>query len=417
MTLDRRALLGLGAAAAAAGLAGCAPGAATTLSTSPDSTAAIPATASPSATASLTPTASASSSAGGVEAPWGEPDVKLGPPIGDGSQAPAVGPQPFQRPITKLAKGEKPPQFVVFSWDGASGNNDAILDYVKAAHAVNGTQTMFTSALYFLPKSLRTEYQPPKRPAGDSDIPYMSDPTVRKTITDTAIAWTYGNEIGTHFCGHFADPNGVPSWTTADWEQEISQVYKLMTTWRTITGWTDVGPLPFDYTKELVGARTPLLAGRGTLLPAAKKHGWRYDSSGVRGRAAWPVKDDYGLYDISMFSVPFRDKSIIPMDYNFLVSQAKGDQAAGSAAERAKWKAEHAASLRAGLKGCLNGNRAPFIIGNHLSPWLGGIYQDNLLALMTEFGRTPQVQLVSFRWLCDWMDAQDPEVLAALQAS
>lgn len=420
MTLDRRSLLGLGVAAGAAGLAGCAPGAATTppgAARTPGTLAVTSAAASPTATASLTPTASASPTGSPGEAAWGEPDVKLGPLIGDGSQAPAIGPQPFQRPITKLAKGEKPPQFVVFSWDGASGNEDAILEYVKAAHAVNGTQTLFTSALYFLPKSLRTEYQPPRRPAGDSDINYMSDPTVRRTIIDTAIAWTYGNEIGTHFCGHFQDPNGVPSWTTDDWEQEISQVYKLMTTWRTITGWTDIGPLPFDYTKELVGARTPLLAGRKTLLPAAKRHGWRYDSSGVRGRAAWPVKDDYGLYDLSMFSVPFRGSSIIPMDYNFLASQAKGDQEAGSAAERATWKAEHAATLRAALKKCLNGNRAPFVIGNHLSPWLGGIYQQNLLALMTEFGRTPQVQLVSFRWLCDWMDAQDPDVLAALQAS
>jgi len=410
VTFDRRSLLGLGFAAGAAGLAGCSTGAVTTPSSAPGTTAA---TASPSATANLTPTASVSVTSGTP----GAPGVTLGPPIGDGSQAPAIGPQPFQRPITKLAKGEKPPQFVVFSWDGASGNNDAILEYVSAAHAVNGTQTMFLSALYFLPKSLRTEYQPPKRPAGDSAIPYLSDATVRRTIVDTALAWTYGNEIGTHFCGHFSNPNGVPSWTTDDWEQEIGQVYKLVTTWRTITGWTDVGPLPFDYTKELVGARTPLLAGRKTLLPAAKRHGWRYDSSGVRARAAWPVKDDHGLYDLSMFSVPFRGKTIIPMDYNFLVSQADGDQAAGSASQRATWKAEHAASLRAGLKSCLGGNRAPFIIGNHLSPWLGGIYQENLLALMTEFGRTPQVQLVSFRWLCDWMDAQDPEVLAALQAS
>ena len=56
-------------------------------------------------------------------------------------------------------------------------------------------------------------------------------------------------------------------------------------------------------------------------------------------------------------------------------------------------------------------------IRDSLSPWLGGIYQQNLLKLMTEFGKTPGVQLVSFRWLCDWLDAQDPEVLADLQKS
>ncbi|MFZ2164102.1 MAG: hypothetical protein WAV45_01440, partial [Propionibacteriaceae bacterium] len=363
------------------------------------------------ASASVAPTASDPST------PWGEPNVRLGEPIGDGSQAPSPDPQPFQRPITKLAAGEKPPQFVVFSWDGASGNENYILDMVKRAHSVNGTMTLFLSALYMLPQSKKKEYQPPRRPAGDSDIPYMSDLSVRRTIVDTGEAWKYGNEIGTHFCGHFQDPNGVPSWTSKDWEQEISQVFKLVTHWRTNTGWTDIEPLPFDYTKECVGARTPLLAGRETLLPVAKRLGWRYDTSGTRGSAAWPKKDAYGIYDMSMFSVPFRGKgTILPMDYNYYVAHTKATNT-GSSAQRQKWKAEHRASLVAGLELCLSGNRAPLIIGNHLSPWLGGIYQDNLRELIVEFGQRPDVQLVSHRWLCDWLDAQDPEVLAELQAS
>ena len=395
-------MLALGLAAGASGLVGCAtqpPGSSPTSGGGGSAPAGSPSTAS----ASRTPTAPTS-------VPGGSPNVRLGTPIGDGSQAPSPDPQPFQRPITKLAPGERPPQFVVFSWDGASGNEDAILEYVKAVHAVGGTQTMFLSALYFLPLSKRTEYQPPRRKAGASDINFMSDPTVRRTIIDTAIAWTYGNEVGTHFCGHF----DASKWTAADWEQEVDQTYKLVTQWRTITGWDDIGPLPFDYTHELVGARTPLLAGRETLLPVVAKKGWRYDSSGVRPRPAWPVKDKHGLYDMSMFSVPFRTRSIIPMDYNFLYQHAKGKTDAGSESERAEWKAEHAATLRNALKICLEGNRAPLIIGNHMSPWLGGIYQQNLHTLITEFGKTPDVQLVSHRWLCDWLDAQDPDVLKAL---
>lgn len=396
-------LLTVGLAAGAAGLAGCAvqPPAP---SPRPSGTALTPsgATVSPSATPQAPTTV-----------PGGSPKVRLGTPIGDGSQAPSPDPQPFQRPITKLAPGERPPQFVVFSWDGASGNEDAILEYVDAVHEVGGTQTMFLSALYFLPLSKRTEYQPPRRKAGASDINFMSDPTVRRTIVDTAIAWTYGNEIGTHFCGHFDGSK----WSTADWEQEVDQTYKLVTQWRTITGWDDVGPLPFDYTRELVGARTPLLAGRETLLPVVAKKGWRYDSSGVRPRPAWPRKDKHGLYDMSMFSVPFRSRTIVPMDYNFLYQHALGKTEAGSASERAEWKAEHAATLRNALKICLNGNRAPLIIGNHMSPWVGGIYQQNLRTLITEFGKTPDVQLVSHRWLCDWLDAQDADVLKTLQAS
>ncbi|QIK72593.1 hypothetical protein G7070_10360 [Propioniciclava coleopterorum] len=407
--LDRRAFLAL---AAGVGVSGCAvvrPGPAGAPTASPPP-AASPGTPSPGSPSPTSPgTASPSPS------PTGTPRVRLGAPIGDGSQAPSPDPQPFQRPITRLRPGERPPQFVVFSWDGASGNQDAILDYVRAARAVDGTQTMFLSALYFLPKSKRTQYQPPRRPAGDSQISFMSDATVRRTIIDISAAWAAGNEIGTHFCGHFSDPNGVPSWTSADWEQELSQVDKLVTTWRTITGWTDIDPLPFDHRRELVGGRTPELAGRATLLPVIAKRGWRYDSSGVRPRQAWPAKDRYGLYDMSMFQIPFRGGRIIPMDYNFLVVQAGGKTNGGSASQRRTWKAEHADALRNALQLCLRGNRAPLILGNHMTPWVGGVYQENLLALMTEFGRTPEVQLVSHRWLCDWLDAQDPAVLQALQ--
>lgn len=403
MPLDRRTLLALGLAG---GLCGCGvpltPPAGGS-STAPGGPASTVTPRRP--TSSGSPNGSAASTG-----PSGTPGV-AGTPIGDGSQAPSPDPQPFQRPITKLKRGERPPQFVVFSWDGASGNENHILEYVDTARAVDGTQTMFLSALYFLPKSKRTEYHPPKHSAGAADIPFMSDKTVRRTIKDTSIAWRNGNEIGTHFCGHF----DAGRWTSADWEQEVSQVYKLVTTWRTITGWTDIAPLPFDYTKELVGGRTPLLEGRTALLPVARKRGWRYDSSGVRDRQAWPRKDAHGLYDMSMFLVRFRGRPIIPMDYNFLVAQAGGRENAGSAADRAAWAAEHLRTLRAGLQRCLRGNRAPYIMGNHLSPWLGGLYQRNLLKLMTEFGRTPGVQLVSFRWLCDWMDAQDPHVLADLQ--
>ena len=304
--LHRRALMGLGLATSAAGLAACtAPGVpvVTTPSTASGSTSAAASSTSTSAKPSqTTPAATASDGA------WGEPDVKLGDPIGDGSQAPSPDPQPFQREIKKLAKGEKPPQFVVFSWDGVSGDENRVQAYIKAAHEVQGTQTMFLSGLYFLPQSKKTEYHPPKRKPGASDIPYMSDLTVRRTIENAAMAWKYGNEMGTHFNGHF--DGGAKTWTSDDWEVELNEAIKLVTHWRTNTGWTDIDPLPFDYegTRRCPDA---LLAGAATLMPIAKKHGFRYDSSGVR-KKGWPVKNSYGIYDMSMFAVPFRTARACP---------------------------------------------------------------------------------------------------------
>lgn len=421
MSLSRRSALALAAAAGAGGLAGCTTDAPrSSASTSPASGASPIASASnttPGATnASATPLPPPEPLPQQAVTPWPKPNVKVGKPIGDGSQAPATAPQPFQRPITKLKKDETPPQFVVFSWDGASGNQNYILDYVEAAHAVQGTMTLFSSGLYFLPKSKASEYHPPKNPVGASDIPYLSDKSVERTIRDTGIAWTYGNEIGTHFCGHFGDPKtGVAAWSVADWEQELAESMKFVQHWRTNTGWTQLNPLPFDYSQELVGARTPQLAGSENWCKVAARHGFRYDSSSARAGLHWPKKDANGLWNMSMFDVPFRDHRILPMDYNFYAEQAKATDG-GTDADRAAWKAEHADTLRRGLRLCLEGSRAPFFIGNHLSRWQNGIYQDNLLTLITEFGRVPGVQLVSHRWLCDWLDAQDAAVLADLQA-
>ncbi len=431
MSLTRRSVFGLGLAAGAAAITGCTSASAPSGASSTPvgsagasaTTAAATASASASATASPTPTAPNTPLPPPPPlpqqnvTPWGKPDFSRGTAIGDGSQAPTGKAQQFQRPITKLKPGETPPQFVVFSWDGASGNNDYIMDFVHAAHNVQGTMTLFSSGLYFLPAAQKLQYHPPKNPPGASDIPYMSDKTVKRTIEDTGDAWCYGNEVGTHFNGHFSDPKvGVYGWSQADWEQEFSEAVKLVTHWRTYSGFTDVTPLPFDYTKECVGARTPLLGGWENWRPVAAKHGFRYDTSATRAGIHWPKKDSNGLWDMSMFEIPFRNHSIIPMDYNFYFEQAKGDDNVGTDADRAVWKAEHADTLRRGLQLCLNGNRAPFIIGNHLSRWQNGIYQDNLLALITEFGKVPGVQLVSHRWLCDWLDAQDPAVLADLQS-
>src|SRR5690349_16299334 len=42
----------------------------------------------------------------------------VGTPIGDGSTS-DTGPQPFQPTAERLEPGQTPPQFVIFSWDGA----------------------------------------------------------------------------------------------------------------------------------------------------------------------------------------------------------------------------------------------------------------------------------------------------------
>ncbi len=55
------------------------------------------------------------------------------------------------------------------------------------------------------------------------------------------------------------------------------------------------------------------------------------------------------------------------------------------------------------------------IIGNHFEDWNGGIYMDAVEDVMKTVCRKDGVRCVSFRQLTDWLDAQDPGMLAKLR--
>ncbi|MBW3086719.1 hypothetical protein KEM60_02948 [Austwickia sp. TVS 96-490-7B] len=336
--------------------------------------------------------------------------------IGDGSTA-KTGPQPHQPESARLDHGQRPPQFVVISWDGAAeGPSQLLTRFRKVAQDVGGSMTLFLSGLYLLPENKAKEYKPPRRPAGASAIPFLPEASVRRTISGISQAWTEGHEIGTHFNGHFCGPGGVSSWSQADWRHEIDEAYRLVQNWRTHTGYTDLPALPFDYRTELVGGRTPCLEGRDNMLPVAKALGWRYDSSGTRHQT-WPERHRTGLWDISMGTVPMRGHGeVLSMDYNFMYQFCQDNVNAGSAAQRQQWKNLVIDALLAGFDRAYRGNRAPYILGNHFEHWNGGIYMDAVEEAARRMARNPDVRFVSFRQLVDWMEAQTPEVLTALQA-
>ncbi|MQY06420.1 polysaccharide deacetylase family protein [Actinomadura macrotermitis] len=329
--------------------------------------------------------------------------------IGDGSMA-DTGPQPNTFRAARLAPGQRPPQFVVFSWDGAGEDSNRLFSRFRSLGARYGaTQTFFLSGLYVLPESQRRRYRPPGRPAGASSISYLSTASVRRTLDELRAAWLEGNEIGTHFNGHFCGPSGVGSWSPAQWRSEIRQAKWLVANWKTTTGWTAQPPLPFDYGKELIGGRAPCLEGRANLVRAAREMGFRYDSSGV-GRQVWPGKRG-GLWDVPMQIVPMpgRHMEVLSMDYNFLANQSRSPRA------RPANEKQMREGLMRGFRRAYDGNRAPLIIGNHFEDWNGGIYMRAVADVMRDVCSTPEVQCVSFRNLVDWLDAQDPAVLRELR--
>ncbi|MFI0261418.1 hypothetical protein ACH4OW_20550 [Streptomyces sp. NPDC017056] len=341
-------------------------------------------------------------------------------PIGDGSTADA-GPQPHQpEKPRRLEPGETPPQFVIFSWDGAGEVGNGLFPrFRKLAKDHNAAMTFFLSGLYCLPESKKHLYRPPNNKVGASDIGYLSDEHIKATLKNVREAWLEGHEIGTHFNGHFCGEarTSVKHWTPAQWQSEIDQAMDFVTKWRTNTGFTDLDPLPFDYKKELVGGRTPCLLGQDNLLPTAKKLGWRYDASSPGGLQMWPKKK-LGLWDFPLQQIPFPSHrfEVLSMDYNILANQSK-NSTKGPPANYPGWRKEATGAYIKGFERAYETNRAPLFVGNHFEQWNGGIYMDAVEEALKHIAdeKRKDVRLVSFRQFTDWLDAQDPKVVAKLQ--
>ncbi|MFI1096281.1 hypothetical protein [Streptomyces sp. NPDC020917] len=340
--------------------------------------------------------------------------------IGDGSTA-HTGPQPNQPTVDRLQPGQTPPQFVIFSWDGAGEVGNGLFPrFRKLAADYGASMTFNLSGLYLLPEDKKMMYDPPNSPLGASDIGYLADDHIKMTLDNLRNAWREGHEMATHFNGHFCSGRAsVGRWTPADWQSEIDQAVSFVTQWKTNTGWHDDEPLPFDYASELTGSRTPCLLGQGNLIPTAAALGWRYDTSNPGGIQVWPDKMQ-GVWNFPLQAIPFPGHKfeVLSMDYNMLANQS---HAATKSDPRnyPGWRSQATASYVAGFQRAYETNRAPMYIGNHFEQWNGGIYMDAVeeafkhIASVAETSK--DVRLVSFRQFVDWLDAQDPQVLARLR--
>ncbi|MDX2933654.1 hypothetical protein [Streptomyces ipomoeae] len=334
--------------------------------------------------------------------------------IGDGSTA-YTGTQPHLPRPERLKPGQRPPQFVVFSWDGAGEDGQRLFSHFRRVARANGaTMTYFLSGVYLLPVEKRDLYRPPRHSPGRSDIGFNNVRGIKDTVEQLRGAWLEGNEIGTHFNGHFCGRGGgVGEWSAEEWKSEIAQAKAFVQAWKTNSGMEEAAPLPFDYDKELIGARTPCLEGRKSFMRAARELGFRYDASGV-DEQVWPEKEG-GLWDLPMqlVPVPGRDFETLTMDYNFYVNQSGARP--GKPDKWEYWGAQFRDGLLAGFKRAYEGNRAPLIIGNHFESWNGGIYMRAVEETIEAVCGKPEVRCVSFRHLADWLDAQDPKVLGKLR--
>jgi hypothetical protein len=337
-----------------------------------------------------------------------------GGPSGANGRPGAVRPESFFTP-TRLAPGEKPPQFIVVSFDGA-GSHQKWEFWQGVAQQANMRFTAFLSGVYLVGAEHRAAYHGPRHRPGQSSIGFPPTVNVRRLILDLNQAWRSGEEIGTHYNGHFCAGAGYhgQQWTTADWSSELEQFGTFVTRYREVNGDPGLPELQVP-AASVRGDRTPCLEGRpGQLMPALRSHGYGYDSSGVRAGIAWPRRNSYGIWELPLGYVPLAGSGsgVVSMDYNFWVKQTGSPPSAGdSVADSAQVLATYQQMYNA----TYHGNRAPLILGNHFNSWNNGAYTNALASFVTTACHQPDTYCVPYRDVIRWMQAQDPQVLAHLQ--
>jgi len=121
------------------------------------------------------------------------------------------------------------PTVIVVSFDGAG---DLMLwsRWRAVAKQVDARMTFFLSGPYLYPGNRRSDYTPPYKKPGASDIGWGDTAGIlgRTKVLREAIA--EGHEIGTHANGHFCGTNGIGRWTTAQWTAELGAFDRMVRT-------------------------------------------------------------------------------------------------------------------------------------------------------------------------------------------
>jgi hypothetical protein len=349
-------------------------------------------------------------------------------PNTDSAQAAAVvsasgGTAPEAAPtieLKKLAPGERAPQFVIVTLDGGCETRSGVLaDLLDRGDEINGRFTFFLSGLCLLPDAQRMAYEPPGKSAGQSDLPFADADMVQTRLETLSRIYRSGHEVGTHFLGHFCGGSGVSTWSTAQWGTEITQSREFLDNWPKYNAQV-VGaePLPFD-SSTFQGARTPCLEGnRSAMYAAYAEAGLRYEASDP-GVIAWPkMEEKTGIWNFPLPALRLAgtQKWVLSMDYNFLANQNNAETEA-SPERCVEIEQQTYDSYMLALEAAERGSRAPLILGSHLNGWACDAYITSLHRFIVDSKqRFPDVQYISLNDLADWLELQDPTVLAELQA-
>jgi hypothetical protein len=329
-----------------------------------------------------------------------------------------ITPKASNVPLTKLTPGAKAPQFVIFSFDGA-GSHEKLTDFLAVAKPTDSRMVGFLSGTYLLTDDNNDAYRPPGVEPGTSSIGFGGGADeVRQRVADLNTFYELGNEIGTHYNGHFCAQGA--NWSTADWNSELDQFFGFFNDWKASNSGLS-GPEFRVPATAVKGGRTPCLAGKfDQLTPSWKQHGMTYDSSGENSFTgiAWPRRED-GIWQFpipTVYSPAYVAAGFKPlvkaMDYNFWV---KFNNAKEQPATQPKVTRMVLDTYRFMYEQAYRGNRAPILIANHFNDWNGNSFNPAVRDFMAETCGRPETICATYQDVIAWMEFQDPEVLASLQ--
>ena len=317
----------------------------------------------------------------------------------------------------RLAPGEQPPQFILFSFDGV-GVTPNWDEFLTAADETDARFTALMTGLYFLTDKARRHYRGPGHEPGEAALAFGGTRTeVTEQIDYLNRTWYAGHEMGTHYVGHFCAGTTHPGkdWTTRDWNHELDQFFSLMSNWRRNTGIHTGDDLAFgpDVVK---GGRTQCLEGSPkTLFPALRAHDMTWDSSMPADQPGitWPSKVN-GIWEFPIpyvYSPPLKQRQTA-LDYNFWYSYNKAKNAPRQAPKIRRIVRD---TYRYMYKRAYHGNRAPLVIANHFNTWSGNAFNPATWDFMREVCTNPDTICATYTDVIAWMEMQDPAVLKQLQ--
>ncbi len=296
----------------------------------------------------------------------------------------AVAPPP-------AAAAERPPQYVLISFDGA---ND-VAQWARSralARRADAHFTYFLSCVFLLTPETRKAYQAPGRPPGRSNVGFAPDrQDVAARLSEIWGAHGEGHEIASHGCGHFDGGR----WTKQDWTAELSAFSTIFANAWSLNriigepvGWRSFAA------GEIRGFRAPYLSADAALYDALQGAGFAYDASGVSKGPAAPGLDGR----LARFALPQivegpRARRVIAMDYNLFVRHSRGLERPGEA-ERFEARAYEA--FLASFQAEFDGARRPLQIGFHFTLMNGGAYWRALERFAETVCRKPEVACVTY---------------------